>query len=137
MKKKLIQLFDNLFYPIHIKHHGYWKPPLKNAEELVNYATNHGQNKHGGAIIEFKLKPDAKVIQYEYAVAIFDEMKQQGGSKLLFARQRRTNHEVGKLMNALGYDAIIKHNGDHTGKDFYVILHRGALVTKENYVKML
>ena len=102
-----------------------------------NYATNHGQNKHGGAIIEFKLKPDAKVIQYEDAVAIFDEMKQQGGSKLLFARQRRTNHEVGKLMNALGYDAIIKHNGDHTGKDFYVILNRGALVTKENYVKML
>lgn len=41
MKKKLIQLFDNLFYPIHIKHHGYWKPPLKDAEELINYATNH------------------------------------------------------------------------------------------------
>lgn len=41
MKKKLIQLFDNLFYPIPIKHHGYWKPPLKDAEELVNYATNH------------------------------------------------------------------------------------------------
>lgn len=41
MKKKLIQLFDNLFYPIHTKHHGYWKPPLKDAEELINYATNH------------------------------------------------------------------------------------------------
>ena len=41
MKKKLIQLFDNLFYPIHTKHHGYWKPPLKDAIELINYATNH------------------------------------------------------------------------------------------------
>lgn len=44
MKKKLIQLFDNLFYPIHIKHHGYWKPPLKDAEELVNYVTDHTKN---------------------------------------------------------------------------------------------
>ena len=37
-------------------------------------------------------------------------------------------------MNALGYDAIIKRNGDGTGQDFYVILNRGALVTKKKYI---
>ena len=37
-------------------------------------------------------------------------------------------------MNALGYDAIIKHNGDNTGQDFYVILNRAALVTKKKYI---
>ena len=37
-------------------------------------------------------------------------------------------------MNALGYDAIIKHNGDDTGQDFYVILNRGALVAKKKYI---
>ena len=113
----------------------YCSPAYKHI--ALNYATNHGHNKHGGAIIEFKLKSDAKVITYEDAVAIFDEMKRKGGSELLFSTQRRTEHEVGKAMNALGYDAIIKHNGDHTGEDFYVILNRGALVTKKNYAKYL
>jgi len=102
-----------------------------------NYATNYGRNKHGGAIIEFKLKSDAKVITYEDAVAIFDEMKRKGGSELLFSTQRRTIHEVGKAMNALGYDVILKHNGDDLGEDFYVILNRGALVTKKNYAEYL
>lgn len=37
-------------------------------------------------------------------------------------------------MNALGYDAIIKHNGDNTGFDFYVILNRSALATKNKYI---
>ena len=37
-------------------------------------------------------------------------------------------------MNVMGYDAIIKHNGDDTGVDFYVILNRGALVAKKKYI---
>lgn len=102
-----------------------------------NYATNGGHNKHGGAIIEFKLKADARVIQYEDAVALFEELRRRGNSELLFATQHRTMHEVGKAMNALGYDAIIKHNGDHTGEDFYVILNRGSLVARKDHIQIL
>ena len=101
-----------------------------------NYATNSGKQLHGGVIIEFKLKSDAKVILYEDALAIFRELSQRGGSKLLFNpnQQKAFNKEVGKAMNALGYDAIIKHNGDNTGIDFYVVLNRAALVTKKKYI---
>lgn len=106
----------------------------------VNYATNGGKQMHGGVIIEFKLKADAKVITYEDALEIFRKMTQRGGSKLLFnpKQQKAVNKEVGKAMNALGYDAIIKHNGDNTGQDFYVILNRASLVAKNKYItKML
>lgn len=101
-----------------------------------NYATNSGKQLHGGVIIEFKLKSDAKVILYEDALAIFRELSQRGGSKLLFNpnQQKAFNKEVGKAMNALGYDAIIKHNGDNTGIDFYVVLNRAALITKKKYI---
>ena len=102
----------------------------------VNYATNGGKQMHGGVIIEFKLKADAKVITYEDALEIFRKMTQRGGSKLLFnpKQQKAVNKEVGKAMNALGYDAIIKHNGDNTGQDFYVILNRASLVAKNKYI---
>lgn len=102
----------------------------------VNYATNGGKQMHGGVIIEFKLKADAKVITYEDALEIFRKMSQRGGSKLLFnpKQQKAVNKEVGKAMNALGYDAIIKHNGDNTGQDFYVILNRASLVAKNKYI---
>lgn len=102
----------------------------------VNYATNGGKQMHGGVIIEFKLKADAKVITYEDALEIFKKMTQRGGSKLLFnpKQQKAVNKEVGKAMNALGYDAIIKHNGDNTGQDFYVILNRASLVAKNKYI---
>lgn len=102
----------------------------------VNYATNSGKQMHGGVIIEFKLKADAKVITYEDALEIFRKMTQRGGSKLLFnpKQQKAVNKEVGKAMNALGYDAIIKHNGDNTGQDFYVILNRASLVAKNKYI---
>lgn len=101
-----------------------------------NYATNYGQIPHGGVIIEFKLKTDAKIITYEDALAVFREMSKKGNSKLLFNpnQDRAFNKEVGKAMNSLGYDAILKHNGDNTGKDFYVILNRKALVAKEKYI---
>lgn len=102
----------------------------------VNYATNGGKQKHGGVIIEFKLKSDARVITYEDALGIFKKMSQKENSKLLFnpKQQKAFDKEVGKAMNALGYDGIIKHNGDNTGQDFYVILNRSALVTKKKYI---
>lgn len=101
-----------------------------------NYATNGGKQPHGGAIIEMKLKNDARVITYEEAVEIFQKISKKGKSKLLFnpKQQKAFNKEVGKAMNALGYDAIIKHNGDNTGFDFYVILNRAALATKKKYI---
>ena len=102
----------------------------------TQYATSGGTQPHGGVIIEFKLKPNAKIIEYDEALELFQQMSHRGDSKLLFNSNQRkaSNSEVGKAMNALGYDAIIKHNGDNTGKDFYVILNRGALVTKEKYI---
>lgn len=101
-----------------------------------NYATNSGKQLHGGVIIEFKLKTDARVITYEDALEVFKKVSKKGGSKLLFNpnQQKAFDKEVGKAMNALGYDAIIKHNGDNTGIDFYVILNRAALVTKKKYI---
>ena len=103
----------------------------------VNYATNGGQQPHGGVIIEFKLKDDARIINYEDALDIFRQLSEQGNSKLLFNPNQHNayNKEVGKAMNSLGYDAIIKHNGDNSGEDFYVILNRSALATKQNYIK--
>ena len=101
-----------------------------------NYATNGGQIPHGGVIIEFKLKTDAKVIVYEDALDIFQKISKKGNSKLLFnpLQTNAKDTEVGKAMNSLGYDAIIKHNGDGTGEDFYVILNREALVAKKKYI---
>lgn len=101
-----------------------------------NYATNGGKQLHGGVIIEFKLKTDARVITYEDALEVFKKVSKKGESKLLFNpnQQKAFDKEVGKAMNALGYDAIIKHNGDNTGIDFYVILNRAALVTKKKYI---
>lgn len=101
-----------------------------------NYATGGGKQLHGGVIIEFKLKPDARVITYEDAVDIFQQMSKKTNSKLIFNPNQTNafNKEVGKAMNAMGYDAIIKHNGDNTGIDFYVILNRGALATKTKYI---
>lgn len=102
----------------------------------LNYATNGGKQMHGGVIIEFKLKSDAKIITYEDALEVFRKMSHKSDSNLLFnpRQQKAANKEVGKAMNALGYDAIIKHNGDNTGQDFYVILNRAALVTKKKYI---
>ena len=102
----------------------------------LNYATNGGKQMHGGVIIEFKLKSDAKIITYEDALEVFRKMSHKSNSNLLFnpKQQKAVNKEVGKAMNALGYDAIIKHNGDNTGQDFYVILNRASLVTKKKYI---
>lgn len=102
----------------------------------IQYATSNGRNPHGGVIIEFKLKSDAKTITYEDAIELFREISKDKDSKLLFDSNQRKAYdkEVGKAMNALGYDAIIKPNGDNTGQDFYVVLNRGALVTKKKYI---
>lgn len=105
-------------------------------EIALNYATNGGKQMHGGVIIEFKVNSDAKIITYEDALELFKKMSKKGNSKLLFNPNQKNafDKEVGKAMNSLGYDAIIKHNGDNTGQDFYVILNRAALVTKEKYI---
>ncbi len=102
----------------------------------LHYATSGGEQPHGGVIMEFKLKADARIITYEDALEVFQKMSKTGKSKLLFNPNQRKapNREVGKAMNALGYDAIIKHNGDDTGEDFYVILNRAALVAKKKYI---
>ena len=112
----------------------YASPAYK--EIAWNYATSYGQNMHGGVIIEFKLKPNAKTIKYEDALSLFKRLSKEGGSKLLYNKNQHKafDQEVGKAMNALGYDAILKHNGDKTGKDFWAILNRGALVAKKNYI---
>ena len=112
----------------------YASPAYK--EIAWHYATNSGQTPHGGVIIEFKLKNDARVITYEDALEAFRKMSKKGNSELLFNpnQTNATNKEVGKAMNALGYDAILKHNGDNTGQDFYVILNRAALVAKKKYI---
>lgn len=44
----------------------------------------------------------------------------------------KTEHEIRKAMNALGYDVIIE-NRDNTGIPFHVILNRGMLVAKEDW----
>ena len=99
------------------------------------YATADKSQK-GGAIIEFKLKQDARVILYEDALDLFRKLMKRTDSKLLFNYHQDSakGQEVGKAMNALEYDAILKHDGDHTGQDFYVILNRGALEAKEKYI---
>ena len=112
----------------------YASPAYK--EIAWKYATDNCKEMHGGVIIEFKLKNDAKTIDYEDALAIFKKLESGGHSNLLFKANQINSRkgEVGKAMNALGYDAIIKHNGDDTGQDFYVILNRGALVAKKKYI---
>lgn len=112
----------------------YASPAYK--EIALNYATNSGQTPHGGVIIEFKLKNDAKIITYEDALEVFRKISKKGNSKLLFNpnQEKAFDREVGKAMNSLGYDAIIKHNGDNTGQDFYAVLNRAALVAKEKYI---
>lgn len=100
-----------------------------------NYATQNNTVK-GGVVIEFKLKADARIIEYDDALNIFQQMSHKINSQVLVNPRQvnARNSEVGKAMNALGYDAIIKHNGDNTGEDFYVILNRGALVAKKKYI---
>ena len=112
----------------------YASPAYK--EIALNYATCGGKQLHGGVVIEFKLKTDARIITYEDALEVFKKMSKKNNSKLLFNPKQHNafDKEVGKAMNSLGYDAIIKHNGDNTGQDFYVILNRAALVTKQKYI---
>lgn len=111
----------------------YASPDLKGI--AISYATGNFSN-YGGKIIEYKLKEDAKIIKYADAVALFEEIADEfNDSQLLFNRaQSKSRHEVGKAMNALGYDCIIEPNGDYTGVPFYVILNRDALVAKEKWV---
>lgn len=98
------------------------------------YASGGGKISNGGKIIEFKLKNNAKTIQYSDAVELFESMQGQTDGSLLFNKnQAKTLHEVGKAMNALGFDAIIEENGDRTGVPFYVILNRNALVATEEW----
>jgi hypothetical protein len=98
------------------------------------YASGGGKISNGGKIIEFKLKDNAKTIQYSDAVELFESMQGQTDGSLLFNKnQAKTLHEVGKAMNALGFDAIIEENGDRTGVPFYVILNRNALVATEEW----
>lgn len=103
-----------------------------------NYASSYGRVTKGGKIIEFKIKEDAKVISYEDALAIFRAVSNSNETDLLFAKKQvnATDKEVGKAMNALGYDVIIKENGDNTGIPFYVILNREALIAKEDWTTL-
>lgn len=103
-----------------------------------SYAMANG-NAKGGAVIQFKLKEGSNVIEYEDAVKLFRYVSKKNNSVLLAdANQERTDEEVGKMMAALGFDAIRKPNGDYTGEDFYVILNRGSLeAVEEMMIKIL
>lgn len=103
----------------------------------VRYATNGGRILSGGKVINFKLDDKAKTIEYQDAVNLFNTISENIESGIIFSKsQKRTDAEVGKAMNLLGYDAIIEPNGDDTGIPFYVILNRGGLVSKDNYVSV-
>lgn len=102
------------------------------------YATANWTIDKGGKIIEFKIDPDAKTISYDDALELFQTMVKKDEGNLLFNGNQRGSlkGEVGKAMNAMGYDVIIEEDGDGTGVPFYVILNRGCLVTKENWTTL-
>ena len=102
---------------------GYWSNSTRIGD---NYASGSR-----GVIVRAKIKDDAKTILYEDAVKLFHEIHDahpDDGQMYFSTNQRRTEHEVGKAMQMLGYDVIIKPDGDFTGETFYIILNREALV---------
>ena len=97
-----------------------------------NYATGYGGNA-GGCIARMKIKEDAKVISYDDAKKLFEEISKahpSDGTPYFSTNQRRltNNVEVGKAMQMLGYDVIFEEYGDGANVHFYMVLNRDAIV---------
>lgn len=104
---------------------GYWS----NSTQIGNNYSSRSE----GIIVRAKIKDDAKIIMYDDAVRLFEEVynAHPNDKSIYFSKDQRgsgMNLEVGKAMQILGYDAIIKPNGDHSGATFFIILNRSALV---------
>lgn len=105
-----------------------------------DYATGYGSNA-GGVIARMKIHPDAKTIDYDEAVKLFNEIADNisDGNEPYFSRQQRrltNNVEVGKAMQMLGYDVIFQRYGDGMNVHFYMVLNREAIVAvKEDWVE--
>jgi hypothetical protein len=96
-----------------------------------------------GVIVRAKINPNARVIMYDDAVKLFEQIydAHPNDKSIYFSKDQRgsgAHLEVGKAMQILGYDVILKPNGDHSGANFYIILNRQALVgVMDDYIERL
>ena len=104
-----------------------------------NYASGFGSEK--GCIAVFKIKEDARIIDYDDAVRLFEEIADahpKDGSPYFNRQQVGSMHEVGKAMQILGYDIIYQARGDGMNVHFYIILNRDAIVgIDDDYIMRL
>ena len=106
----------------------------------AEYATGRWQNA-GGVIARMKIHPDAKIINYDDAVKLFNDLADTMGdtTEPYFSRKQRRltqNVEVGKAMQMLGYDVIYEPRGDGMPVHFYMVLNREAIVAvKDDWVE--
>lgn len=106
-----------------------------------NYATGYKKGDAGGAIIRMKIKDDAKVITYNEARELFNQIADTMGEngQPYFSRKQvnlTRNVEVGKAMQMLGYDVIYEPRGDGMNVGFYMVLNRDAIVSmKDNWLE--
>lgn len=114
---------------------GYWS----NSTRIGNRYSSDTK----GVIVRAKVKPDARVIMYDDAVKLFEQIFEAhpNDKSIYFSKDQRgsgAHLEVGKAMQILGYDVILKPNGDHSGANFYIILNRQALVSvMDDYIERL
>lgn len=105
-----------------------------------NYATGYGSSEKG-CIAVFKIKDDARIIDYDDAVRLFEEIADahpKDGSPYFNRQQVGSSHEVGKAMQMLGYDIIYQPRGDGMNVHFYIILNRDAIVgISDDYIMRL
>ena len=95
-----------------------------------NYASGWSGST-GGVVVRLKVKDDAKIILFEDAVKLFEEIADvhpNDGSPYFNRSQIGSAHEVGKAMQILGYDVILEPRGDGHNVKFFIILNRDALV---------
>lgn len=111
---------------------------LSNSEKVAfDYATGYRRSGAGGVIARMKIKEDARVITYEEARKLFNEIADKMGETgtPYFSRQQRrltNNVEVGKAMQMLGYDVIYEPRGDGMNVHFYMVLNRDAIVAVQD-----
>ena len=103
-----------------------------------NYASGFGGS-DGGVIVRLKLKTDARIIEYDDAVKLFEQIADahpNDGSPYFNRNQVGSRHEVGKAMQILGYDIIYEPRGDGMNVHFYIVLNRDAIVgVADDYIE--
>lgn len=103
-----------------------------------NYASGFGGS-DGGVIVRLKLKKDARIIEYDDAVKLFEQIADahpNDGSPYFNRNQVGSRHEVGKAMQILGYDIIYEPRGDGMNVHFYIVLNRDAIVgVADDYIE--